>query len=179
MPPRDATQEFHHQEENREEINEPKRAEWLHEGFEIKTHGAKNALLHREARKLEQELDRHPQRVEIHEMQDAAVEIAAPVTVDHARHQQARDQEERGDPERLGEVDRFMQPAVATKRCLDPERRMHHHHEDDGQSARIVDPGNPFVSFGNHGHLWRRMNRFPILGFMLSGAITYIGQTAM
>jgi hypothetical protein len=41
------------------------------------------ALFGGEARRLEAELDRHPQHVKVSEVDDLAVEIGAPVAVDH------------------------------------------------------------------------------------------------
>ena len=76
-------------------------------------------MLGREAGRLEGELDRDPQHVEIGEVHDLAVEIGAPVAVDHAREEQPGDQEEVGHAERLGERDQhgpssFRWPAAAS-----------------------------------------------------------------
>jgi len=55
--------------------------------------------------------NRHPQHVEIGEVHDLAVEIGAPVAVDHDRQEQARDQEEIRHPERLRKRDQKMHEA--------------------------------------------------------------------
>ncbi len=54
-------------------------------------------------RRLEAELDRHPQDIKICEVHDLAVEIGPPVAVDHDRQEQAGDQEKIRHPERLCE----------------------------------------------------------------------------
>ncbi len=101
-----------------------------------------------EARRLDGELDRGPQHVEIGEMHDLAVEIGAPVAVDDLRQEQARDQEEVRHPERLGEGDDGMHPAFLAERLLDAERRMHHHHEDDAEALGVVDPVDALPACG-------------------------------
>ncbi len=90
---------------------------------------------------LEQRLDQHPQDVEIGEMDHAPVGEQAPVAVDHAAEEQAREQEEVGDPERLGEGHDRMHEALAPERLAGAERRMHHHDEDDAQALGDIDPG--------------------------------------
>ena len=77
-------------------------------------------MLVHEQRRLEGELDRGPQQVEIDEMHDLAVEIGAPVAVDHLRQEQARDQEEVRHAERLGEGDHRVQPAFLAGACPTP-----------------------------------------------------------
>ncbi len=91
-------------------------------------------------RGLEAELDRHPQHVEIGEMHHLAVEISAPVAVDHDRQEQPRDQEEVRHPERLGERDQEMHETGLAGGQLDAQHRMHHHHHDDADALGVIDP---------------------------------------
>ena len=111
-----AMRELGDDEEDRQEVDEPERAERLPERFEIEPCACRRRRGScSEARRLERELDRGPQQVEIDEMHDLAVEIGAPVAVDDLRQEQARDQEEVRHPERLGEGDDGVQPAFAVR----------------------------------------------------------------
>ena len=141
--PRQPAGELHDDEEDRQQVDEPQRAERLDEGFEISGANAAPAHVGGKHRRLEGELDRHPQHVEIGEVHDLAVEIVAPVAVDDAGQEQAGDQEEVGHAERPREGDRGMHPALAAGRLLDAERRMHHHHHDDAEALGVVDPIDP------------------------------------
>ena len=140
---REAAGELGHHEEDRQEIDEPERAERLPERFEIEPGQAGEAMLLRQHRRLEGELQRGPQQIEVDEMHDLAVQIGAPVAVDDQRQEQARDQEEIRHPERPREGHYRVQPAFLPDRLLDPERRMHHHHEDDAEAFGIVHPVDP------------------------------------
>ena len=100
-------------------------------------------MLGGEHRRLEGELDRHPEHIEIGEVHDLAVEIVAPVAVDDAGQEQPGDQEEVRHAERLGERDQRMHPAFAAGGRLDAERRVHHHHHDDAEALGVVDPVDP------------------------------------
>ena len=91
-------------------------------------------------RRLEAELNRHPQHVEIGEVDHLAVEIGAPVAVDHDREEQARDQEEIRHPERLCEGDQRMHEAVLAGGQFHAQHRMHHHHHDDADALGVVHP---------------------------------------
>ena len=98
------------------------------------------ALLGRKARGLEAELDRHPQHIEIGEVHDLAVEIGAPVAIDHESQEKPGNQEEIGHPERLGEGHEHVHEAGLAGGQFDAEHRMHHHHHDDADALGIVDP---------------------------------------
>ena len=137
---RHAARQLGDDEEDRQQVDEPERAERLDEGLGIEAHDAERAVLGRKARRLEGELDRDPQHVEIGEVHDLAVEIGAPVAVDHAREEQAGDQEEVGHAEGLCERDQLAHPACLARGGLDAERRMHHHHHDDAEALGVVDP---------------------------------------
>ena len=141
--PRQPAGELHDDEEDRQQVDEPQRAERLDEGFEIGEADAAPAHFADEHRRLEGELDRHPQHVEIGEVDDLLVEIVAPVAVDDAGEEQPRDQEEVRHAEGPGEGDRGMHPALAAGRLLDAERRMHHHHHDDAEALGVIDPIDP------------------------------------
>ena len=93
-----------------------------------------------EAGGLEAELDRHPQHVEIGEVHHLAVEIGAPVAVDHHRQEQPRDQEEVRHPERFCERDQDMHETGLAGGQFDPQHRMHHHHHDDADALGVIDP---------------------------------------
>ena len=97
-------------------------------------------MLRHEAGRLHGELDRGPQQIEIDEMHDFAIEISAPVAVDHLRQEQAGDQKKVRHSKGLGEGNHRMQPAVLPHRLSDAQRRMHHDDEDDAKSLGIVDP---------------------------------------
>jgi hypothetical protein len=127
-------------EEDRQEVDEPQRAERLDEGERILRGDIAPAMGRREHRRLHRELDRHPQHVEIGEMHDLAVEIGAPVAVDDAGQEQAGDHKEVRHPERLGERHQRMHEAVAPGHLLDAERGMHHHHHDDAEALGIIRP---------------------------------------
>ena len=93
-----------------------------------------------EARCLEAELDRHPQHVEVSEVHDLAVEISAPVAVDHDGEEKPRNQEEIRHPERLREHDERMHETGVASRLFHPQHRMHHHHHDDADALGVVHP---------------------------------------
>ena len=76
-------------EEDRQEIDEPERAERLDERLGVEPQGAERAMLLHKQRRLHAELDGGPQQVEVDEMHDLAIEIGAPVALDHARQEQA------------------------------------------------------------------------------------------
>ena len=99
-----------------------------------------DAVLLDEQRGLEGELDGRPQHIEIDEMHDLAIEIGAPVAVDHLGQEQAGDQEEVRHAERPGKGDHGVQPALLAGGVLDAERRMHHHHDDDAKPLGVIDP---------------------------------------
>ena len=130
-------------EEDRQQVDEPQRAERLDEAFQIEQHGFRGADVGGDARCLERELDCHPEDIKISEVHDLAVQIGAPVAVDHVGKKQAGDHEEVGHAERLGERDHIVHPAFMTVGEFDAERRVHHHHEDDAEALGIVDPVDP------------------------------------
>jgi hypothetical protein len=90
--------------------------------------------------------------IEVSKVHDLAVEISAPVAVDHLRQEEARDHEEVGHAERPREFDQAVQPAGLAAGCLHAERRMHHHHEDDAEALGVVDPVDSPVIRLNAGH---------------------------
>ena len=166
-----AVRELGGDEEDRQQVDEPERAERLPEGFDIEPERAERAVLVDEHRRLERELDRGPQQIEIDEMHDLAVEIGAPVAVDDLGQEQPGNQKEVRHPERLGEGDHGMQPALLADGVPDAQRRMHHHHEDDAEALGVIDPVDPLstrCAIGGHdashfgSHLSRiRMNVLP------------------
>ena len=115
---RQAARELGDDEEDRQQIDEPERAERLPERFDVEPEHAGKTGFMQKGRRLHGELDGGPQQVEIGEMHDLAVEIGAPVAVDDLRQEQARDQEEVRHPERLGEGDDGVQPALLAERLL-------------------------------------------------------------
>ena len=102
-----------------------------------------------EGRRLEAELDRYPEHIKIGEVHDLAVEISAPVAVDHDGQEQARDQEEIRHPERLGERDQGMHEAGLAGGQFHTQHRMHHHHHDDADALGVVDPVDPRGTLGD------------------------------
>ena len=76
-------------------------------------------------------------------MNDLAIDIGAPVAIDHAGEKKAGDQEEVRHPERLCELHDRVHEALAAGRGFDAERRMHHHYHDDADALGIVDPVQP------------------------------------
>ena len=101
---------------------------------------AAGAGLRQDRRRLEGELDGHPQQVEIGEMHHLAVEIGAPVAVDHDGEEQPRNQEEIRHPERLGERHQDMHEAGLAGGGFHAQHRMHHHHHDDADALGVVHP---------------------------------------
>ena len=137
---RDAPCQFCDDEEDRQEIDEPQRAERLDEGFQIEQAGVAPARFRRECGSLEAELDCHPDDIEIGEMHHLAVEIGSPVPADHQWQEQARNQEEIRHPERLCESHQYMHEAGLAGGKLDPQHRMHHHDHDDADALGVIDP---------------------------------------
>ncbi len=137
---RQAARRLGDHEKHRQQIDEPQRAERLDEGFQI--HEADMAPIRFGGKRwrLEAELDRHPQHVEVSEMDDLAVQINAPVAGDHNRQEQARDQEEIRHPERLCEGDQNMHEAGLAGGQFDAQHRMHHDDHDDADAFGIVHP---------------------------------------
>ena len=144
--PRHAARQLGEDEEQRQQIDEPQRAERFDQRHGIEPRHFDRAVLGGDAGRLEHELDGHPQQIEIEEVHDLAVEIGAPVAVDDLRQEQAGDQEEVGHAERPGEFDDRVHPAFAAGGGLDAERRMHHHDEDDAEALGVVDPVDPAVN---------------------------------
>lgn len=68
---------------------------------------------------LEQELDRQPKNVEIGKMHDLAVGVAQPGAVNNQTKKQARNQEEIGHTEGLGESNDSVHPAARASFVLD------------------------------------------------------------
>jgi hypothetical protein len=101
------------------------------------------------ARRLEAELDRHPQHVEIGEVHDLAVEIGPPVAVDHDGKKKSRNQEEVWHPERLREHHERMHETGVAGRLFDAEHRMHHHHHDDADALGVIHPVDAGGTFGD------------------------------
>jgi hypothetical protein len=131
-----------HHEEDGQQIDEPQRAERLDEGEGVSLGDAVPAEIGREAGGLEGELDGDPERVEIGEVEDLAVEIVVPIPVDDPRQEQSRNEKEIGHAEGLGEGDRRPHEARRAGRLLDAQGRMHHHHHDDAEALAVIDPGD-------------------------------------
>jgi hypothetical protein len=74
-------------------------------------------------------------------MDDSPVGEAPPAALDVARQEEAGDQEEIRHPERLGEGNDVMQPALAAKRLAESQGGVHHHDEDDAHALDRIDPG--------------------------------------
>jgi hypothetical protein len=72
-----------------------------------------------------------------------AIEISAPVAVDHERQEQARDQEEIRHPERLGKSDQYMHEAGLADGQFHADHRMHHDHHHDADTFGVVHPVDP------------------------------------
>ncbi|MGY4233445.1 hypothetical protein ACVIIW_002392 [Bradyrhizobium sp. USDA 4449] len=131
---------FRDDEEDRQQVDEPERAERLDEGFEIQEADLAPAGFSGEGGRLEAELDCHPDDIKISEMHHLAVEIGSPVPIDHQRQEQAGNQEEVRHPERLCEGHQNMHETGLAGGKLDPQHRMHRHHHDDADALGIVDP---------------------------------------
>jgi hypothetical protein len=86
---REAPRQLGDHEEDRQQIDEPECAERLPERFHIEPGGAGEAVLLRQQRRLEAELRRRPQEIEVNEMHDLAVEVGAPVAIDHLGKEEA------------------------------------------------------------------------------------------
>ena len=86
---RSGAHDLHHDEEDRQQVDEPERAERLDQRQQIEAHDLAGAVGGHEARRLEHELDRHPEQIEISEVHDLAVEILPPRPVDHLHQEQA------------------------------------------------------------------------------------------
>src|SRR5262249_4665633 len=105
-------------------------------------------------RAFHQELDGHPENVEIREMCDLAIKIGAPVAIDDLSQEQSRDHEEIRHPERLGKGHDSVQPTILSGRLLDAKRGMHHHDENDAESLAVVHPGAaPSTRLARHVHV--------------------------
>src|SRR6516164_522410 len=108
---RDTTCQFYDDEEDRQQIDEPERAERLDEGFEIEQADMAPTRFGSEGGGFEAELDRHPQHVKVSEVHDLAVEIGTPVAVDHEVEEQP------GNRKKSGIRNGF---AKATNACMKP-----------------------------------------------------------
>ena len=150
--PRHAAQQLHCDKENRQQIDEPQCAERIDQRQQIKPRDFKRAEFGGDAGRLENELDGHPQQVEIEKVHDLAVEISPPVAVDDLRQEQTGDHEEVRHAERPREFDHRVHPAFAAGGGFDAERRMHHHHKDDAKALGVVDPVDPAVRLAFYGH---------------------------
>ena len=137
---RQAARQLGGDEKNRQQIDEPQRAERLDEGFQIQEADAAPAEVRGEAGRLESVLDRHPQPIEIGEVNHLAIEISAPVAVDDDCQKQPGDQEEIRHPERLREGHEGMHEADLAGRGFDAQHRMHHHHHDDADAFGVIHP---------------------------------------
>ena len=133
---------FGDDEEDRQEVDEPERAEGLPERLKIKRYGARRPIFVDEQGCLYGELDRRPQEIEIAEVQDLAIEIRTPVAIDHVRDEKSGDQEEVGHAERPSEGDDMVQPSFAAGSLFDAQRRMHHDDENDAEALGVIDPGD-------------------------------------
>jgi hypothetical protein len=96
-----------------------------------------------EHRRLEGKLDRHPQHIKISEVDHLAVEIVAPVAVDHAGQEQPGDQEKVGHAKRPRERHDGVHPALVAGGLFDAEGGVHHHHHDDAEALGVIDPIDP------------------------------------
>jgi hypothetical protein len=134
-----------HHEEDGQEIDEPERAERLDEGERIGLRDARPALLMSELGSLEGELDGDPERAEIDEMHDLAVEIIVPFPVDDAGEEQSRNEKEIGHAEGFGDGDDGPHEAARPGRLLDAQGRMHHDHHDDAETLGVIDPSHPVL----------------------------------
>src|SRR5579871_5037257 len=72
-----------HDKEERQQVYEPQRTEWLDEGFKIKISRVAPICFGGKGGCLETELDRHPKHVEVSEMDNLAVDKGSPVAIDH------------------------------------------------------------------------------------------------
>ena len=140
---RHAAQQLHGDKEDRQQIDEPQSAERIDQRQEIEPRDFNGAGFGSDPGRLEGELDGHPQKIEISEVRDLAVEISAPVAADHMRQKQAGDHEKVRHAERPREIDHRVKPAVLADGRFDAERRVHHHHEDDAKALGVIDPVDP------------------------------------
>ena len=118
---RGAGQLCHHH-ENRQHVNEPDRVVRHEEGGRPlgKAFGGTDAAGQNSA--LGEEQDRHPDKVEIDEVQDLAVEKLPPGPVDALGEEQAGYQEKVRHAEGAGPFDEAVEPAQLTRRFFDAQR---------------------------------------------------------
>ena len=90
--------------------------------------------------RLEAELDRHPQHVEIGEVHDLAVEIGAPVAIDHDGRKRPEIRKKSGIRNGLANITNDMHETGVAGRLFDAQHRMHHHHHDDADALGVVHP---------------------------------------
>ena len=165
QPPRRASHELREHEEDRQQVDEPERAERVDQRQQELVQDGARAFVQRDPRPFERALDHQPEEVEVGEVHDLAVEIQPPVAVDHERKEQARDHEEIGHAERPRERDRVVHEAFRARRLLDAQGGVHHHHHDDADALRDVDPVDARLGRGGRalggGHLRRLSREFP------------------
>ncbi len=127
--------------EDRQQLNEPHRAERLDETLEI---GRREGRRGRQPQLagFDAKRDQQPQRVEVSEVDHLAIEKFPPWPLDRPAGEQPRHQEEVGHAKRLGEGDDLVQPAAVADRHSDPEGRMHGDHQHDRPALGVVDPGD-------------------------------------
>jgi hypothetical protein len=140
---RSAAQEPGQHIEDRQHIDEPERADGLHQmQQQIHDNVTRAVRPCRNACRpaFEQALDDHPEQIEIEEMQDLAVQKVAPILADAPMQEKSRDQKERGDSERTRPLDNGVQPALSAHGLADAQGGMHHDHKNDAKAARVIDP---------------------------------------
>ena len=123
-----------------QQVDEPQGAEGLHESGQIIAQRCLPATLHGDARSLEGELNGEPEKIEIGEVHDLSIDVAAPRTIDHEGQKQAGDEKEIRHAEWPRESDDIMHPAIVPGAKLDAERGVDHHHHDDAEAFAGIDP---------------------------------------
>src|ERR671911_444824 len=124
-------QRLHHKEKDGEKIDEPQRGIRIDEAPGISRQDLRRRGAAIKARCLEGKLDRHPQHIEIDKVEELAIQIGAPWTIDAARQKESRQHEEIRHAERARPFDKAMQPALEPERVFDTEGRMHENNKDD------------------------------------------------
>ena len=93
------------------------------------------------------QLQGHPQCIEIDEVDDLAVDIVCNRTMYAAAEEEARNQEEIRNSERIGKLHNGVHPALPVQQIFHIVHRMQHHHKNDADALGVIYPADPVFHF--------------------------------
>ena len=133
-------------------INEPQGSEGFHKAQSIGFQSTFGSFSLIDAVALGGELNAHPQDIEIGKMQDLAIGIFAPWAVNARRQKQPGNQKEIRHAERLGPINKAVQPRGSPHRLFHAKRRMHEHNQHNANALGIINPADAVQAL-RHGNI--------------------------